>query len=92
MYPNEFALLSLIAFRARRTDGFNGDGLKIGEALIGDFKSVGLTPRTYRTAKNRLEKWKKAKFKTTNKGTIAKLINSDIYDINTEESDKQKKT
>lgn len=86
--PNEFMLLTLIAYRARRTLDPD-DGLEIGEALVGDYKACGLTERKYRTAKKHLKATGKVTFKATNKGTVAKLINSDIYDINTEESDGQ---
>ncbi|MHC4292182.1 MAG: hypothetical protein ACYSTR_08220, partial [Planctomycetota bacterium] len=48
---NAFALLSQIALRAKRTNDFSVHGLEIGEALIGDYKSIGLTERKYRTAK-----------------------------------------
>jgi hypothetical protein len=48
-HPNAFLLLSLIAMRARRKSG-HIDGLKIGEALIGDYESCGLTRDKYRTA------------------------------------------
>ena len=87
--PNAFLLLTQIAMRARRTDAFNAHGLEIGEALIGDYKSCGLTERTYRTAKKRLAEYGFATFKPTNKGTIAKLSNKSIYDINAEAGDEQ---
>ncbi len=86
---NAWALLSLIAYRARRTNEFNIHNLKPGEALIGDHEACGLTQREYRTAKKNLEMWNLATFKATNKGTIAKLINSDIFDINLDDNDKQ---
>lgn len=82
----EIVLLMFIAKRARRTP-CRITGLDIGEAMIGDFKNYGMTERKYRTAKNNLEKWGFSTFKTTNKGTVAKLIDSTIYDINAEDSD-----
>ena len=78
-----FSLLALIAYRARRSDAFSVNGLSAGEALIGDFRSCGLTPKSYREAKERLTKWQFAAFKGTNKGTIARLIDSRVFDINT---------
>lgn len=84
----EIVLLMFIAKRARRTP-CRITGLDVGEAVIGDFKSYGMTERKYRTAKNNLEKWRFSTFKTTNKGTIAKLIDSTVYDINAEENDEQ---
>ena len=79
---NAFMLLFQIAWRAKRTNGFNTHGLKVGQALIGDYKSIGLTERKYRTAKAQLQSWGFATFKGTNKGTIATLINSRVFDIN----------
>ena len=88
--PNSFMLLTQIAYRARRTDEFNVIDLEPGEALIGDYRNIGLSERKYRTAKNKLEKWKFATFKPTSKGTIAKLINSRVFDINIVTNDDQK--
>jgi hypothetical protein len=82
--PNAFLLLTQIALRAKRTKGFNVQGLTMGQALVGDYKSIGLTEQKYRTAKAQLETWGFATFKGTNKGTIANLINSRIFDINEE--------
>lgn len=82
--PNAFLLLTQIALRAKRTYDFNVHGLEIGQAFIGDYKNIGLTEQKYRAAKEQLEMWGFATFKGTNKGTIATLINSRIYDINKE--------
>ena len=79
-----FALLAQIALRAKRTNGLSVHGLEIGEALIGDYKSIGLTEQKYRTAKAKLKTWEFITTKATNKGTIAKLINLDVFDINEE--------
>ena len=87
-----FSLLALIAIRAKRSNGFNIDGLEVGEAMIGDYKACGMTEQTYRTSKKKLEKWGFATFKATNKGTIAKLINSIVFDINIEHSNEQANT
>ncbi len=77
-----FMLLTQIALRARRTDKFNTENLKSGEALIGDYTSIGLSRQNYRSALKRLEKWKIITTKATNRGTVATICNSDIYDIN----------
>jgi hypothetical protein len=82
--PNAFLLLLQIAWRAKRTNDFNAHGLTIGQALVGDYKSIGLTEQRYRTAKGLLETWGFATFKGTNKGTVANLINSRVFDINEE--------
>lgn len=81
-HPNESNLLLIIAYRARRTNIFDNYDLKAGEALLGDYENYGLTERGYRTAKEKLEKWGLATFRTTNKGTIAKLVDNSVYDIN----------
>ncbi len=80
-YPNAFLLLTVIALRARRVPN-KITGLDVYEAMVGDYESCGLTEQKYRTAKKVLDKLKIATFKATNKGTIAKLVNTDIYDIN----------
>lgn len=91
-HPECFLLLTLIAYRARRTnEGLNSDRLEIGQALIGDFKTIGLSSeKVYRTAKKKLENWNLAAFKGTNKGTVATLLNSEVYDINENDRGDQK--
>lgn len=84
-----YLLLTQIALRARRTDIFNVSGLKPGEALVGDYKSIGLSRQNYRSALQRLEKWKFITTKATNNGTIATICNTDIYDINISEGNQQ---
>lgn len=74
-------LLNIIAYRASR-NGNPVKKVKPGEALIGDFKSIGLTRQEYRTAVDNLTKWGYITTKTTNAGTIARLCNSKVYDIN----------
>lgn len=88
--PKALSLLYAIARRARRTPGvvwINNCSfyLEIGEALIGDIKNIGLTEKEYREAKKRLERRGFAAFRRANKGTIARLINQDVFDINPEE-------
>ena len=78
----EWGLFSLIAHRAKISNIPSPYGLEIGEALIGDYASCGLTRQKYRTALKNLKKWKFITTRITNKGTIAKIINSDIWDLN----------
>jgi hypothetical protein len=87
--PDCYMLLSVIAYRARRTQDFNVQNLKLQEALIGDYQSVGLTRQRYRTALKKLVKWGYITTRTTNKGTIATLLNSSIFDINSESGNQQ---
>jgi hypothetical protein len=86
--PNAASLLMLIASRARFHDGPNVYNLKIGEAMVGDYKSMKLTPKKYRCALERLEhKWKQITTRGTNRGTIAKLTDLAIFDIYPANSD-----
>jgi len=94
-YPFAFLLLTHIARRARRIPGLI-DGRDVGDAEIGDWEYMGLTRQQYRTALKNLCLLNFIKIKETNrtrkksttgittKGTLATLIDSDIYDINTE--------
>ncbi len=82
--PTAFLLLSLIANRARRTNEKDlMIDLEIGEALIGDFFAYGVTRAVYRTDKEYLMKnGFILTIRADRRGTIVKLINSDIFDIN----------
>jgi len=79
---NAFILLTVIALRARRTGELNIHNLKCGQALIGDYENYGLTRQQYRTAMKRLGQWGLAMFKPTTRGTVARLADQRIYDIN----------
>lgn len=86
-HPVENHLLNVIARRARRTK-CRLTGLDIGECFIGH-KGLGLTEQQYRTAKKNLKKWGLVEFKkgkrVTDAGTVAKLLNTSVYDINESE-------
>lgn len=83
-----FCLLWIIANRAKRT--LNEDSeLSLGEAWIGDHDKYNMTQQEYRTAKKHLEKCKFATFKATNRGTIATLCDTSIFDINIGDGNKQ---
>jgi hypothetical protein len=78
--------LTQIALRARRSDAmYSSIFLKANQALVGDREKLGLSEQEYRTAKKKLQKWGLATFKPTNKGTIATLTSTNVYDINAEE-------
>jgi hypothetical protein len=51
-----------------------------------------MSRQEYRTAKKKLEDWGIATFRATNKGTIAKLCDTRVYDTNPEESNQQTNT
>jgi hypothetical protein len=80
--PKAFALLASIAFRARWRSGLGVDDVQLGEALIGDFRRAGMTRGEYREATKRLCKYRLATFRTTNRGTLAKLASSKVFDLN----------
>lgn len=82
--PTAFLLLSLIANRARRTNEKDlMVDLEIGEALIGDYFAYGVTRAVYRTDKEYLiRNGFILTTKADRRGTIVKLIDSDIFDIN----------
>ena len=82
--PAAFMLLTIIALRAQRTTQFNSANLKIGQAFVGDHKSIGLSRQQYRAALKKLEKWKFITTKATNRGTIVTLCNDEVYNINEE--------
>jgi hypothetical protein len=80
--PKAFILAYIIAYRARwNTSGFNRYGLLPGEAMIGDYANYGMTEQEYRTSKLLLEKANFATFKATNKGTIASLCDSRLFEV-----------
>ncbi len=89
--PNEWALLSLIAYRGQWSkETISIHGLMPGQSFIGDCKACGLSQKQYVTAKKHLQEWGLATFKGTNKGTIATLSDTRIYDIFGNNKDKPK--
>ena len=96
-HPFAFLLLQLVAERARRLPG-DPSGLKVGEAYIGDYESIGATRGQYRHALVVLTQYKllqimetcrnrkKTTTGTTTVGTKVKLIDSSIWDLNLEDN------
>lgn len=92
-YQNAFRLLTIIAEKARRHNGYP-DGLTIGQCYLGDWKEYGMSEQNYRTAKKILEQLKhikiietnrnlkKATTRVTTEGTLVELCSSTVYDIN----------
>jgi len=73
-HPKAFLLLALIARRARHNpDVFSPFKLEVGEALIGDFKSCGLTYKEYRTNLAKLVSFGIVATRRARRGTIAKI-------------------
>jgi len=79
--PSAFILAFVTAYRGQYRAGFNQHNLGLGESLLGDYASMGLTEQQYRTAKAQLANWKFATFTATNKGTVGKLIDSRLFSI-----------
>ncbi len=88
-HPNAFILLTIIALRARREDSPLKDSLVAGQALIGDYEYMGLTEQKYRTAKKVLENNGLITTRATNRGTIATLVNTMVYDVNIHSGNEQ---
>jgi hypothetical protein len=76
-----YVLAMVIAHRARWKEGYNQHGLGVGEAFIGDPKKYGMTRQSERTARKYLERGGFATFRATNKGTIAKLTDTRLFDV-----------
>lgn len=87
--PKVWAVLSLIALRTRRTPSLSKSDPQMGEAFIGDLEACGLTESEYRTAKRWLRSRGIVTFKNTNKGTIARLVDTSIFDVNLGQIDGQ---
>ena len=81
-HSKTFTLLYFIAMRAWRGPGISPRGCRVGEALIGDYSTMGMTEQEYRTAKKHLKKMGFLTTKSTSKGTIAKLMNTELFDPN----------
>lgn len=79
--PTAIVLLLLVVNRAKNNESGNPD-LQIGEAYIGDHKIYGVSKQIYRTDKKILKDWQILTFKSTTKGTIAKLSNRAYFDVN----------
>jgi hypothetical protein len=85
-WPLAFALAAVIALRARYRPGKSLKGLQPGEAFIGDHQQCGMSEQQYRTCKEKLAQWGFAMFKPTNKGTVAKLTDTRLFDVLSESS------
>ncbi len=79
--PNAFALLALVAVRARWQDGDSLYGLTCGQALLGDHAACGLSRREYRTALDNLVRWGFLKVNPTPRGTVATLVDKSVFSL-----------
>ncbi len=76
-----FLLCYVIALRAQYHCAFNRYNLAVGEALIGDYRNMAMTEQEYRTAKKCLQANGFATFKSTSKGTVAKLADTRVFGL-----------
>lgn len=75
-----FLMLLKIAYYTKREDSFSIPDLEVGEAFI-TAEILELSQQTFRTTKKKLEKWGFVKFKTNNKGTIARIVTDKFFKI-----------
>lgn len=79
--PQGFLLLTLIAMRAGRK--YNPiTKLQKGECFVGDYAKIGLSRDQYRRAIKRLTSAHQITTQATNRGTIATICESALYDVN----------
>lgn len=65
-------------------------GLKIGEALVGDWKNAGIrTEMAYRHAKKTLTKMGIATFRGTNEGTVMTFVDSTFFSYSAGDDNRQ---
>lgn len=76
-----FMLLFKIAYFTKRNDNFTIPFVEIGEAFISNTMFPEFSPTNYRSAVKRLSNWGFATFRTTNRGTIAKLTTDKFFKI-----------
>ncbi len=79
--PSAFVLLAVIVQRAKKLPTDYDSGTEVGEAFIGDYSTYGASEQNYRTDKSYLKKFGLVTFRTTNRGTIAKVEDTSIFDI-----------
>jgi hypothetical protein len=76
---NAFKVAFIIAFRARwNPKAFNPHGLELGEAIV-DYPNWGLSEGQFRRGMDALKAWGFATSRTTNRGTIARLVNTELF-------------
>jgi hypothetical protein len=79
--PLAFALLAVIALRARWRAAFSLHGLQFGEALMGDYKKIGFTRKQYRTRLKRLADCGLVTTRPTRRGTIVRLVSNSVFEV-----------
>jgi hypothetical protein len=80
--PVTLSMVTLAATRTWRGPGISPDGCAPGEAFIGDTATIGATRGQYRAALKWLTNRRYATTKATNNGTIIRLLDSILYELN----------
>lgn len=80
-YPLALVMAYYIAYRARWHEGYDGDGIRLGETILGNPKALGMSARQYRTSIEKLSKGGFATFRATNRATIGKLTDTRLFDV-----------
>ena len=75
-----FLMLLKIAYNTKRDDMFSIPDLEVGEAFI-TADILGMSQQTFRSTKKRLERWGFVKFRTNNKGTIARMTTDKFFSL-----------
>lgn len=78
--PMLYVLLAQIAFRVKTDDTISLRGLKRGDVLLDGGEELGMTRKAYRLRLERLEKAGFIALKTAIGGTVATLLNTDVFD------------
>lgn len=86
----DLVILTTIAERARYREGYNPDGVELGEAMLGDWESMGMTRKQATKSLERLKRSGLVDFRTTpGVGTLARITNPLVFDpLNTAEAKK----
>jgi hypothetical protein len=79
--PLAFALLAVIAIRARWRTAFDVWGLNFGEALMGDYREIGFTRSQYRTRLKRLQECGLVTTRPSQRGTIVRLTSTSVFKL-----------
>lgn len=75
-----FLMMLKIAYNTKREDSFSIPDLEVGEAFI-TAEIVGMSQQTFRTTKKKLAKWGFVEFRTTTRGTIARMVTDKFFRI-----------
>lgn len=79
--PTALVLLRIYLNRAKNTEDRGNPDLEVGEAYLGDWKMYTKSEQIYRTDKSYLEKYKILTYRATNRGTIARLVDTSFFDV-----------